>query len=128
MKRSPLPPRTTPLRSRPREYGTDPALPKHGPSRALKPIPRRVKQEVADRSGFVCEICRRARAVHPHHRKLRSQGGRHEAANLLHLCSACHSTVHASPDRSYSLGYLVRGWADPAQVPVTVPAVSERAS
>lgn len=112
--------RYTPLQSTRR----DPALPMHGRSKAAKPIPLRVRQAVAERSGFVCEVCREARAVHIHHRKLRSQGGRHEPANLLHLCNRCHRDVHANPERSYSLGFLVRGWADPAEVPVFAGAVS----
>lgn len=134
MKRTPMPPRKTPLQSRKpfesrcelqRRTPADPALPKNGRSKALKPIPIKVRQAVADRSGFVCELGCGNRAVHLHHRKLRSQGGRHEPANLLHLCAAHHNEAHANPERSYALGWLVRGWADPAGVPVIL---AERAS
>jgi hypothetical protein len=39
--------------------------------------------------------------------------------NLLHLHLHCHEQIHANPERSYSLGLLVHGWADPADVPIT---------
>lgn len=46
-------------------------------------------------------------AVHVHHVLPRSQGGRHEAANLLHVCATgCHAQIHAFPLVSRSLGLL----------------------
>lgn len=93
------------------------ALPARGRSKMPPSIPLAVRREVRARSGGRCEVCAQP-AVHMHHRKLRSQGGRHEAVNLLHLCAACHEGVHANPGRSYSLGLIVPGWADPADVGV----------
>lgn len=109
--------RKTPFRSTASRV-RDLALPKHGRSRIAKTIPVKVRQEVADRSGFVCELGCGTRAVHMHHRRMRSQQGRHEAVNLIHTCSAHHVAIHANPARSYALGWLVRSGFDPADVPV----------
>lgn len=79
-------------------------------------VPVRVRVDVATRSGGRCELvlphwrygrCPRP-ASHMHHRLPRSQGGQHTAANLLHLCSDCHSYVHAHPAESYESGWLQR--------------------
>lgn len=53
-----------------------------------------------------------------HHRKLRSQGGRHDPVNLIHIHTECHIRIHGNPDQSYALGLLVRSGWDPADVPV----------
>lgn len=95
----------------------DPALPKQGRSRMGKTIPLAVRREVSERSGFRCELGCGERAIHLHHRRLRSQGGKHEPANLLHVCRAHHDAIHANPERSYCLGWLVRSWASPEDVP-----------
>ena len=60
------------------------------------------------RSRGICEICGSGVAIHRHHRLRRSQGGRNELANLLHLCRLCHDTVHAYPAVSYERGWLLR--------------------
>ncbi len=84
-----------------------------------KPIPLSIRKQVWARSGYNCECgCGRLASM-IHHRRLRSQGGRHELANLLHLNYLCHADIHANPERSYALGMLVHSWADPADVPVT---------
>jgi 5-methylcytosine-specific restriction endonuclease McrA len=83
-----------------------------------QPIPLRVRRIVWARSGYNCEACGLPGADHIHHRKLRSQGGRHDPVNLLHVHHACHEQIHAHPERAYALGLLVRGWADPEAVPV----------
>lgn len=66
----------------------------------------------------ICLVCGEARAVHTHHRKLRSQGGGDEKSNLLRVCSDCHLAIHANPSESYARGLLVHSWADPALVEV----------
>ena len=81
-------------------------------------IPATVRKAVRARSGGICECGCGRPAQHVHHRKLRSQGGRHELPNLLHLSHACHAAAHGNPERSYALGLIVHGWADPADVPV----------
>lgn len=35
--------------------------------------------------------------LHLHHKRRRSQGGDHSPGNLVTLCAACHSWVHAHP-------------------------------
>lgn len=118
MKRSQLK-RRAPLRVKSRLETRPAGLAKHGRSKAGNPIPLSMRRQVAARSGGVCELGCGARAVHVHHRKLRSQGGRHELGNLLHVCHAHHESAHANPARSYALGWLVPGWCDPSAVPVT---------
>ncbi len=55
-------------------------------------------------------------AVHRHHRKMRSQGGTDEEANKMNVCPNCHLAIHASPEKSYNLGQLVKSWQDPNEV------------
>ena len=57
-------------------------------------------------------------AVHSHHRKMRSQGGTDEEANILHVCMPCHSVIHSGPEKSYNLGHLVKSWQQPEDVAV----------
>ena len=82
--------------------------------------------EVYDRADFRCEIavpgvCTMPYSVglHLHHRKTRAQGGENSALNLLALCAACHAHAHAHPAKAYSMGWLVKGWEEPADVEVT---------
>lgn len=75
-------------------------------------IPQSVREIVRLRSGGICEInavCVASPAVHQHHRKLRSQGGRHVPGNLLDCCALCHAYAHAHPALSYERGWLIRG-------------------
>lgn len=53
-----------------------------------------------------------------HHRKLRSQGGRDNAANSLFVCSSCHDYIHMHPAISYENGWLVKSHSDPGAVAV----------
>lgn len=111
MRRTPL--ARTPFRSTPR----DPALSKSGKPRVRKHndlIPLKVRTEVKERSGGRCEHCGDT-AVHMHHRKMRSQGGRHEAVNLLHLCLKDHDYFHAHPEMAYKVGALVKSYDEPAE-------------
>lgn len=48
------------------------------------------------------------RAVHRHHRRMRSQGGGNESENLMDLCLACHDHIHRNPAESYDRGWLLR--------------------
>jgi 5-methylcytosine-specific restriction endonuclease McrA len=82
-------------------------------------IPKRIRDAVQERSQGTCEVCGTHGADHIHHRRLRAQGGRHDPINLLHIHGIpCHLDIHLNPERSYALGHLVHGWADPADVPV----------
>lgn len=54
---------------------------------------------VIARSGGMCERCLVAPASAIHHRRYLSRGGRHNVANLLHLCGTgnvgeCHGEAH----------------------------------
>jgi hypothetical protein len=74
-------------------------------------IPSKVRSEVAGRSGGWCEIdhpnCL-MRATQMHHVLRRSQGGKDDADNLLHLCLMGHDYIHANPALSYESGWLKR--------------------
>ena len=63
---------------------------------------------LAARSRGICEICGGRPATERHHRLRRSQGGRNELWNLLHLCEADHKMVHRYPALSYEKGWLIR--------------------
>jgi hypothetical protein len=75
---------------------------------ALRPL-------IRQRSQGRCEIglpgCQGI-AVHPHHRKRRSQGGRNDLRNLLHCCRSCHDWAHAHVAEAVSLGIIVPSWAE----------------
>ena len=58
-----------------------------------------------------------------HHRQGRRGLDPHRLPNLLTLCSACHTYVHANPRESYENGWMVRrlGIATPECTPVRTP-------
>ena len=74
------------------------------------------------RSGGMCEICGIAPATNWHHRKNRSQGGKDDLANALHLdgsgTTGCHGHVTDHPAEAYEKGWSVRSGFNPADVPV----------
>lgn len=53
-----------------------------------------------------------------HHRKLRSQGGTDDPANLILLSPADHRAVHAHPAQSVESGFIVPRDEDPCTRPV----------
>lgn len=61
-------------------------------------MPKRNAELVVERSKSVCEGCLGARGVEIHHRRFKSRGGRHNVANLAHLCSTCHKRAHGLID------------------------------
>ena len=80
--------------------------------------PQGARRLVALRSGGICEFCRVAKATEHHHRKRRTQGGKNSEANLVHLCHDCHHVkIHGNAAWAYEVGWLVRSWQDPAEVP-----------
>lgn len=105
VKRSPL--RSNPATTRAWQDRTRRALPSR--SARYRDVPRSVRADVARRSGGYCEArmegCE-GLAVHMHHVLPRSQGGRHEAANLLHVCATDHDRIHREPVLSRALGLL----------------------
>ena len=64
-----------------------------------KDIPKKVRDEVLSRDSFdgwaCCIYCGRpGPGLHLHHVVRRSQGGKHEASNLVALCFNCHERLH----------------------------------
>jgi 5-methylcytosine-specific restriction endonuclease McrA len=88
--------------------------------RSRNPMPPSVAEAVIARAAGACEACRFVlrEKGHLHHRKLRSQGGKHTVENLVLVHTACHDAIHLRNELSYQLGLLVRSWLDPADVPV----------
>lgn len=68
------------------------------------------RERVAERSRGFCEVgalgCM-GKGVHLHHRLMRSQGGGHDAENLLNVCRLCHDLIHAEPTWAYERGWLL---------------------
>ena len=68
------------------------------------------KAAVSERSRGWCEVGAGGCRVKPsqlHHRLMRSQGGGHEADNLLAVCSPCHEYVHQHPEYAFERGCLL---------------------
>jgi hypothetical protein len=106
VKRTPLSRGTKPLRRR------TPLRPQPAKTRKGAVRLEESKAEVAGRSGGWCEAatpaCVEGRhlAHHFHHMQMRSQGGKHDAANLLHVCSPAHDWIHRNTGESYRRGWL----------------------
>lgn len=67
------------------------------------------RQAVTERSGGQCEaltIACTVQASHIHHIAGRSGSDPHRLENLLHVCSPCHSYIHANPGESYLNGWM----------------------
>lgn len=85
------------------------------PKRAARRfIPKAVLVALQERSEGRCEAgrftdnsrcCRRG--TDPHHRLARSQGGKHELENLVHLCSTCHRMAHDQPQWAIRWGISI---------------------
>ena len=81
------------------------------------PIATVTRDALRARSQGRCERCgQMADRLDAHHRQQRSCGGQDVLSNLAHLCRRCHDRVHDMND--YELGWLVRSWDIPADVPV----------
>lgn len=81
---------------------------------------RRAYDRTRARSFGLCEICGIHPATEIHHRQYRSRGGRHETANLLHVCgwgnhTGCHGKAHTE---GHDNGWAVPSGANPADVQV----------
>jgi 5-methylcytosine-specific restriction endonuclease McrA len=109
MKRSSGLRRRTPLRRSP------PAR-RRQPKQKVGSAPPELRAIVWERESYRCASCGcwLAAGWHCHHRKLRSQGGRHELPNLLALCAACHGWAHENPADAQARGLIVPSWAIPA--------------
>ena len=87
-------------------------------------FPPDVAKVVLSRSNGACEALVTSSCVgrgqHIHHRKLRSQGGRHSIENCVSICHMCHDWIHANPGISYEWGWLVKSYDHPEETPVRV--------
>lgn len=82
-------------------------------------IPPKVRAEVMERADQVCEMCGQQRAAELHHRRNRSQSGKHTPANLGALCSPCHLHVTVHPAAAVRSGWSIQGTQfQPDEVPV----------
>lgn len=62
-------------------------------------MPKDHPEKVRERSGGMCERCLVRPATEIHHRRYLSRGGKHNLANLIHLCGrgnidGCHGEAH----------------------------------
>lgn len=87
--------------------------------------PKKVCDQVDARDEYSCVRCGRSlysTAGSRHHRKLRSQGGKHRVEVLILLCGSgttgCHGWVHANPNKARERGYYVRANEECADVEI----------
>ena len=85
-------------------------------------MPPELVEAVRYRADNMCEVMNpdagcTGRHEETHHRKMRSQQGKHTIENCVAVCNACHGYIHAHPAISYANGWLVKGMKDPADVP-----------
>ena len=86
------------------------------------------RAEVIERSQGRCEVvlgpitCT-SQGTQAHHIRRRSQGGQDTAENLIWICAAHHSWVHANPATAEHYGLLRRSSFDPAPGLVRVEKV-----
>jgi len=121
MKRSPMPPRTAPMRRTALKATAAPRKPQRdtGPTAAVRDL-------VMKRDGFACVRCGQSTIGRPHsvqHRKARQSGGTSDPlanspSNLILLCGTgstmCHGEVTANLDRhDLAAGYRLESWQDP---------------
>jgi Restriction endonuclease len=57
-------------------------------------IPQSVRNHVFKRDGGQCTRCERTTFLHFHHKRRFSEGGKHEARNIVLLCVGCHASEH----------------------------------
>lgn len=88
--------------------------------------PKKVCDLVDARDEHSCVRCGRSLfsvAGSRHHRKLRSQGGKHIPSVLILLCGSgttgCHGWVHGNPAKATKGGWYVRSHQTAAEIPVT---------
>lgn len=85
-------------------------------------MPADVARAVQARAGGMCEalipgVCT-TRVEQLHHRRMRSQGGRHTVQNLAGICEPCHSWVHSHPLVARENGWIVSAYNTPDTAPM----------
>ena len=92
----------------------------------MSAIPTKVRKIVSSRDGGACVRCGAIGALELHHRRYRSRGGMHDAANLITVCgwgnhTGCHGWAHTDL-RALGQGYSLRSGPVPAaQIPCWFP-------
>jgi len=87
-------------------------------------VDKRLRELVFNRSMGYCEWCGSPLPMSwaIHHRKLKSQGGKDSAANLIALHHECHNlgshAVHLNVNLACDRGFIVRSWLNPLTVAV----------
>src|SRR5690606_7211647 len=70
------------------------------PKSTSNPMPPRLRESVMRKDSNRCRACRSRNGLDVHHIYYKSQGGPHEASNLITLCKECHiPIVHADKKR-----------------------------
>ena len=82
-----------------------------------------VAEKVLERAQGYCEVCGLPGDNFAlHHRKLRSQGGKDEVANLIAVHHKCHNmgthSIHLKPMVAKVKGWIVPSWANPIEYPL----------
>lgn len=70
-----------------------------------------VREAIRRRSGGRCEVHSQhctGRATHMHHRLRRTHPESNTVENGLHVCSPCHTYLHAVGKLAYDNGWLLR--------------------
>lgn len=98
-----------------------PIAPQSAKKRAGRRGWEQLRAAVLERSNGCCDLC--AFAIGPdeyecHHRRLRSQGGLDEMANLVALHDLCHDRLHGDRAMARETGFIVHRPDDPAHTPV----------
>ena len=55
---------------------------------------RRLHHEILKRDGWRCQACGSLSGLEVHHIQRRGQSGDDSEANLITLCSDCHTAIH----------------------------------
>ena len=58
-------------------------------------VPEDLRQQILTRDKHECSCCRSNRNLHVHHVEHREHGGSNDPENLITLCHACHTSIHA---------------------------------
>jgi 5-methylcytosine-specific restriction endonuclease McrA len=53
-----------------------------------------LRQQVLRRDDWRCQFCGTMSSLEVHHKEFRSHSGADTEANLITLCTACHSRLH----------------------------------
>ena len=87
----------------------------------MKAQERNCRNLVAQRSNNNCERCGQQAHTY-HHRLKQGQGGPWTPSNILHLCGhgtiGCHHWCESRVNDAHAVGFHVRPWEVPGEVPV----------